>query len=60
MKVLAAGNEFDRRVRLVGELEVNDLIARAQPGVEVLVLEVEREANSGRVELDGSREVCRP
>ena len=52
VKVLAFVHEVDRRVFLVNEFEVKDLIACANARVKVLVPKLDRETKFLRVEAD--------
>jgi hypothetical protein len=52
MEVIAVVDDLDRRVFAVDELEVKELIAGADTGVEILELEVENQADFFGIELD--------
>ena len=60
VEVTAPIHEVDRRIFLVGELEMEDLTARPDARVEVLVLEIQREADLLDIEADRSGEIRRP
>src|SRR6266508_2645877 len=59
VEVIPLVHELDRRVLLVDELEVEDLLARPDARVEVLVLELEREPDLLGVEPDRLAQVRR-
>ena len=54
VEVTAPIHEVDRRIFLVGELEMEDLTARPDARVEVLVLEIQREPDLLGIEADRS------
>jgi hypothetical protein len=60
MEVAAPIHEVDRRIFLVGQLQMEDLTARPDPRVEVRVLEFQSEPDLLGVEADRSGEIRRP
>lgn len=58
--MLVTGYHIDRRILGIDELEMKELVPRANAGVETFVLEGQREARQGGVEPDGCFEIGCP